>query len=55
MTVDHIAALRDAGMNRVSLGVQDFDPQVQASVNRVQPFAQTREVVDWLRSAGFTR
>ena len=53
VTVDHIAALRDAGMNRVSLGVQDFDPQVQASVNRVQPFAQTREVVDWLRSAGF--
>ncbi len=53
LTYDHIAALRDAGMNRVSLGVQDFDPKVQAAVNRIQPFEQTREVVDWIRSAGF--
>ena len=53
LTLDHVAALHDAGMNRVSLGVQDFDPQVQAAVNRVQPFDQTREVVDWIRSAGF--
>jgi oxygen-independent coproporphyrinogen-3 oxidase len=53
LTFDHIAALREAGMNRVSVGVQDFDPQVQAAVNRIQPFEQTREVVDWIRAAGF--
>ncbi len=53
LTFDHIAALRDAGMNRASVGVQDFDPQVQAAVNRIQPFEQTREVVDWIRAAGF--
>ena len=53
LTFDQIAALRDAGMNRVSVGVQDFDPQVQAAVNRIQPFAQTREVVEWIRAAGF--
>lgn len=53
LTFDHIAALREAGMNRVSLGVQDFDPQVQAAVNRVQPFERTLEVVEWIRTAGF--
>jgi oxygen-independent coproporphyrinogen-3 oxidase len=53
LTFDHIAALRDAGMNRVSVGVQDFDPQVQAAVNRIQPFEQTGEVVEWIRAAGF--
>jgi oxygen-independent coproporphyrinogen-3 oxidase len=50
---DHISALREAGVNRVSMGVQDFDPRVQAAVNRIQPFEQTREVVDWIRAAGF--
>ncbi len=53
LTIDHVAALREIGMNRVSLGVQDFDPDVQSAVNRVQPFERTREVVDWIRSAGF--
>jgi oxygen-independent coproporphyrinogen III oxidase len=53
LTFEHIGALRDAGMNRVSVGVQDFDPQVQSAVNRIQPFEQTREVVDWIRAAGF--
>ncbi len=53
MTQDHVAALRDAGLNRVSLGVQDFDPQVQAAINRIQPFDRTKEVIDWIRAAGF--
>ena len=53
LTRDHLSALRDIGMNRVSIGVQDFDPKVQAAVNRVQPFEQTREVIDWIRAAGF--
>ena len=53
MTQDHVTALRDAGLNRVSIGVQDFDPQVQASINRIQPFDRTKEVIGWIRAAGF--
>lgn len=53
MTWDHVAALRDAGMNRASLGVQDFNPQVQKAINRIQPYEQTRQVVEWVRAAGF--
>ncbi len=53
LTPDHVAALRDAGLNRVSMGVQDFDPRVQAAINRIQPFEQTRDAVDWIRAAGF--
>ncbi len=40
------------GIRRASLGVQDFDPRVQETVGRLQSFAQTARVVDWLRDAG---
>ncbi|WP_036170412.1 oxygen-independent coproporphyrinogen III oxidase [Massilia sp. 9096] len=45
--------LRAQGFNRISLGVQDFDADVQRAVNRVQPEAQTRAVIDAARAAGF--
>lgn len=45
-------ALAAAGVNRVSIGVQDFDPEVQAAINRRQPFEMTRRVVAELREAG---
>jgi oxygen-independent coproporphyrinogen-3 oxidase len=48
-----IAELAQAGFNRASLGVQDFDPAVQAAVNRVQGVEQTRAVVDACRAHGF--
>src|SRR5580765_3256637 len=51
---DHVAALREVGFNRASLGVQDFDPKVQESVHRIQPKAMTEQVVAWIREAGFT-
>ena len=38
-TEDYIAALAAAGVNRASIGVQDFDPDVQRAINRIQPFA----------------
>lgn len=41
-----------AGINRVSLGVQDFDPQTQAAINRIQPFSMIDSCVSWLREAG---
>jgi len=40
LTRQHVSALRDAGMNRASIGVQDLDASVQAAVNRIQPFEQ---------------
>ncbi len=47
-------ALREIGFNRVSLGVQDFDPDVQRAVNRIQSEAQTLEVMMAARQAGFS-
>ncbi len=47
-----IAALAEVGVTRVSLGVQDFDPEVQRAINRIQPFDVTERVVGWLRAAG---
>jgi oxygen-independent coproporphyrinogen-3 oxidase len=54
-TVDarYIAALRAMGFNRMSLGVQDFDPEVQRAVNRIQSPEQTLEVMSAARDAGF--
>ena len=46
--------LRQIGFNRVSLGVQDFDPAVQKAINRIQSEAKTLEIMDASREAGFT-
>jgi oxygen-independent coproporphyrinogen III oxidase len=48
-----VAFLANLGFNRMSIGVQDFDPVVQVAVNRVQSEAQTRAVIDEARAAGF--
>ena len=53
LTFDHMKALRDMGFNRCSMGVQDFDPEVQKTVNRIQPENITRQTVDWSRELGF--
>jgi oxygen-independent coproporphyrinogen-3 oxidase len=50
---EDIAALGALGFNRASLGVQDFDPQVQRAVNRIQSIEQTLEVIDACRTHGF--
>ena len=47
-----VAALAEAGLNRASIGVQDFDETVQKAINRIQPFDETRRVVNALRAAG---
>lgn len=52
-TEEHIKALAEVGFNRVSLGVQDFDPHVQFVINRIQSFEKTKEVVDWARKYNF--
>jgi len=48
----YAAALQRAGVRRVSIGVQDFDPEVQAAINRHQSFAMTSGVVALLRQHG---
>lgn len=53
LTKDHLQALRDVGFNRISMGVQDFNPEVQKAVNRIQPEDMTRQVIDWVRELGF--
>ena len=46
-------ALRALGFRRISYGVQDFDPAVQAAIGRPQPEAVVREAVELARAAGF--
>jgi oxygen-independent coproporphyrinogen-3 oxidase len=53
LTRDHLAALREVGFNRASMGVQDNDPAVQKAVHRIQPLEMTRRVVQWMRETGF--
>jgi len=50
---EKLKALREAGFNRSSIGVQDNNPKVQEAVHRIQPYEQTRKVVNWIREAGF--
>jgi oxygen-independent coproporphyrinogen-3 oxidase len=50
---DTIAFLGQLGFNRISVGVQDFDPEVQRAVNRIQSEAETRAVIDAARASGF--
>jgi oxygen-independent coproporphyrinogen III oxidase len=50
---DTVAALAALGFNRMSLGVQDFDPAVQRSVNRIQSEEETLRILDAARATGF--
>lgn len=52
LTPAHVEMLGDSGVTRASLGVQSFDPLVQKTVNRLQSFALTQRLTEWLRHAG---
>jgi len=52
-TREHLEAAARSGFNRLSMGVQDFDPRVQKAVNRVQPYEETRGLVEAARGLGF--
>ena len=54
VTRDHLDALAESGFKRASVGVQDFDPDVQKAVHRLQPRELTEQVIDWIRGSGFT-
>ena len=53
LTPAEVRRLRELGFNRLSLGVQDFDAQVQAGMNRVEPAEHVARIVDAARQAGF--
>lgn len=50
---DKLRGLREIGFNRISMGVQDFDQQVQKHVRRIQPFEMVRDTVATCRELGF--
>ena len=45
-------ALADAGLTRASIGVQDFDPEIQKVIGREQSFEETKRAVDMIRDRG---
>jgi len=51
-TREHVKAIVRAGFNRISMGVQDFDPEVQEEIHRVQPYEMTRDFIGWCRAEG---
>jgi oxygen-independent coproporphyrinogen-3 oxidase len=54
LTKDFVEALARSGVNRASLGVQDFNPHVQEAAGRVQPYEMVARSVEWLKGAGIT-
>jgi len=53
VNTETVELLSELGFNRMSIGVQDFDPAVQQAVNRIQSEAETRFVLDAARANGF--
>src|SRR5690554_2835212 len=53
MSVDKIYCLGDIGFNRLSMGVQDFDPDVQKAVNRYNSVEQVDSIMAAARESGF--
>jgi oxygen-independent coproporphyrinogen-3 oxidase len=52
-STEHLRSLQKYGFNRLSMGVQDFDPTVQKAINRHQFFEATRGLVEQARAFGF--
>jgi oxygen-independent coproporphyrinogen-3 oxidase len=50
---DHLETLRRLGFNRLSMGIQDFHPDVQKAIHRIQPFEMTRDLIATARTLGF--
>lgn len=53
-SAEHLSTLFALGFRRLSLGIQDFDPEVQRIVNRVQPFSVVQEVTETARRIGYS-
>lgn len=53
VSLERISLLRSLGFNRLSMGIQDFDPKVQLAVNRLQSEEQTFQTIEKARDEGF--
>jgi oxygen-independent coproporphyrinogen-3 oxidase len=53
-TEEHLNVLFRLGAKRLSLGIQDFDPDVQQLIHRIQPFEQVEKVTNLARNIGYT-
>ncbi len=53
-TKEQLQTLYDLGFTRISFGVQDYDPEVQKAIHRVQPFENVANVTNWAREIGYT-
>jgi oxygen-independent coproporphyrinogen-3 oxidase len=49
----HLESLRRLGFNRLSMGIQDFQPKVQETIRRIQPYEMTRDLIIASRELGF--
>jgi oxygen-independent coproporphyrinogen-3 oxidase len=52
-SLEHLETLRRIGFNRLSMGIQDFTPEVQRAVHREQGFEMTRDLIAASRRLGF--
>lgn len=50
---EHLEALKNNGFNRISMGIQDFDENVQKAVNRIQSEDITMQAINWIRELEF--
>lgn len=50
---DYVLGLRQIGFNRISFGIQDFNPTVQEAINRIQPEAMLFDGMAWMRESAF--
>jgi len=50
---EHLETLRRLGFNRLSMGIQDFEPKVQETIHRIQPYEMTRDLIVVARELGF--
>ena len=53
-TFDHLQVLAQLGFDRVSYGIQDFDPDIQKAIHRIQPFEKVKEATENARILGYT-
>lgn len=53
-TPTHLKTLYDLGFRRVSFGIQDFDLEVQKTINRIQPFSVVQKVTEQAQKIGYT-
>jgi oxygen-independent coproporphyrinogen-3 oxidase len=53
-TREHLEALYELGFKRVSYGVQDYNPQVQKAIHRIQPFEHVKQATELAREIGYT-